>query len=169
LPPPSIEGGLIIKIKEFEMSEVIDLKIIARGPDLQKVTKTTFDVKLPDTAAELLENKEGISETKDVFALLCEVGKFYKSAMADDGKITISDGLKLVGVVKAAPAAVIGFNNVDDELTDKITDEEKAELKKVIIEAGVIEGDAEAAVLDGIDLAIMAKEYVQKYFIKRSL
>ena len=150
------------------MAQDLGIKIIARGADLQKVEKSVINVSLPDSAKELLENKEGIEETKDVLVALCEVGKFYKSALADDGKITIGDAFKLVGVVKAVPAAVVGFNKIGDELADEISADEVAELQKVVLDAGIIEGDSENAVIDGIELAAAVKKYIQKYFIKKS-
>lgn len=133
----------------------------------EKLPRDKFNV--PKTIKEINMsevNLHGINETNDVLKFLCDAGAAISAALADDGKITFSDAPKFFKPAGSVIKAISGIDKVPAELADKITDEEKEILKKTVIESGVLEGDAEAAVTEGLDLAVALKNYIFKHFVK---
>lgn len=122
------------------------------------------DFQIPEHLQEL-NNLKGIGETNDVLKLLCSLGVAAK-AILEDNEFTISDTFDLIPPAKLILPAINGFDKIDDELGDKITDEELGILKNTIVESGVLEGDAENAVIEGLELANHLKGYIYKYFVK---
>lgn len=69
----------------------------------------------------------GIEELKDAVKAVCSLGNAIAASLADDGKITLGDATKFIGVVISLPAAISGIQEVPKELAD-LTEEEKLEI-----------------------------------------
>jgi hypothetical protein len=156
---------------EKQDNNTISFKVISStGPEVHKVTKQRFEVSVPKSVVDLADNKFGIEETNDFVEALCEAGSLYREVY-QDGKLNFNDSLILVkrgpALVSAGIKAVVGFGKIGDELADTITDEEVAVLKTTVLKAKVLEGDAESAVLDAIDIGLSIKKWIFKYILKK--
>jgi hypothetical protein len=155
---------------EKQDNNKISFKVItAKGSDFQN--KQRFELTIPDSVIDLRENKFSVDETNDFVELLCEAGSLYRDVYSD-GKLDFTDSMKLVrrgpALVSLGIKAVVGFGKIGDELSDDITQPEIDKLKTTVLKAKVLEGEAEDAVLEAIDIAVLIKKWLFKYILKKN-
>lgn len=100
-----------------------------------------------------------INETKDVVVLLCTVANASVEALADDGKITITDMFKFGGAATALFPALSGISAVPAELAD-LDPIEKEELIALVKEELALEENVEAVVEKALQIAGQIKELI---------
>jgi len=103
------------------------------------------------------QEKLGYEDVYDLVKLGLSLGQASEKAL-EDGKLSFSDGVYLVDVLKHVPAAINGIGNVSAELND-LSEDEKAELMKRAKEEFELDDDyAEEIVEESLSVGLsMAK------------
>lgn len=140
------------------------VNVDAMGLDLMPGTGSQIPDEL--SPAKMNDNKKGISETLDAVKFLCAAGVAVKNSLSDDGKITVSDSLKFFTPISKLPAVIVGIKDIPAELSDTITEEEQAEIIKVIEESGIASEEAESAAIEILPLVLGIKNFIFKHFVK---
>jgi hypothetical protein len=159
--------------KVFDMAKVIEPDEIPepRGPEIptadeakknlqDKVKNETLST-IPTIKPE--RNMYGIEELKDAVKAVCSLGNAIAASLADDGKITLGDATKFIGVVIQLPAAISGIGEVPKELAD-LTEAEKLEII-ALVESELEVGDrAEQVTIKILNIIYEIKSFID--FIK---
>lgn len=115
-----------------------------------------------------MANNYDVSNLTAIIEFLGSLGKTTKSALADDGKVSLTELIMYFPALMKLPGVIRAFPNVTKELTDEITAEEIKQLQDVLVASECLPEQSKAAVTDGIKLAADLKNYIYKYFITKS-
>lgn len=135
---------------------------------IQKMFKNNLmkEINMPE------QNLKGVNETLDVLkfavSLTNIVGDITSASSAGGSKVTLMEMPAFFPLVFKIAPMVTGIKEVPAELIDKITPEEKEQIKAVIREVNAIKNNADLdqAVEDFLEWALMTKHLVTKYVIK---
>jgi hypothetical protein len=118
-------------------------------------------IQYPTIKPEL--NMYGIEELKDAVKAVCSLGNAIAASLADDGKITLGDATKFIGVVIQLPAAISGIGEVPKELAD-LTEQEKLEIITIVEDTLDVGDRAEEVTVRILNILYELKAFVD--FIK---
>lgn len=104
-------------------------------------------------------------ETQELLEFICSLSDGVRLSLLD-GKWSWTDATNFLPALIAVFPAIGGVDRVDDEIFN-ITPEQKAELVEwVKLRFDIDDDHAEAAVEDGLVIALDLILYIKKYFIK---
>jgi len=109
----------------------------------------------------------GIKESKELVKLGLSVGNALGKSMAD-GQVSLSDAIYVLAVLKDAPAAFVGVEQVPAELQD-LSDEEYAELVAFAKEQLDIPQDSiESSVELALEIGLKVVQLASQLFVKKA-
>jgi len=154
-----------IKPKDLDMMPVKDYRELMR--------KKIFNKK--NEMKELImedQNLKGIQETIDVLNFAADlvniVGEVTAESSSGGKKVTLTELPAFFPLLFKVAPMVSGITEVPGELLDKITEDEKNQIKEVLKKVKAINDDAdlEQAVEDFLEWALITKHLITKYIVK---
>lgn len=155
----------IDKIKDVSQMPVKDYRELIAKKILNKNNEMK-ELNMPE------QNLKGIQETLDVLEFAASLTNIVSDVTAEDSaggsKVTVTELPSFFPLVFKIAPMVSGIKEVPAELIDKITDEEKAQIKAVIKTVKAIQNDADLdqAVDDFLEWALVTKHLITKYIVK---
>lgn len=113
------------------------------------------------------ENRKGIVATGHALNFLVALGSAIKLSLEDE-KFTIVDALNFYEPAKKLLPFVGSIKEIPSELGDVITEEEQAEIIKIIEKSGFLQGNSEAVAIEALDLILHMKNFIFKNFINKN-
>jgi len=160
-----MENEFYIKEKSLQSLPVKDYKELLRIKVLNK-KNLMKEIAMPE------QNLKGVQETLDVLDFAASLINIVSDVTAEDSaggkKVVLTEAPSFFPLLFKIAPMISGITEVPSELIDKITPEEKNQIKAVIKKVKAIQdnADLDQAVEDFLEWTLTTKHLITKYIVK---
>lgn len=138
----------------------IILLLLKGATELFKAAKYLINRKKKSKLKAMKEEKIGIETTSKIILFGIKLGEGIDKRLADDGKISVWEGITLVPVLKDLPAIIRDRKTLVPELKDLSSDELDQIENLIMVELQLGKDKVKNIVLKGINVVIAVKELI---------